>query len=141
MAKPKHPENNLSFNSIDDKSTRSLIEAAREGIPFTQFMNIAQASPFTLTEWSGYLHLSERTMQRYKKEKRKFDTLQSEKILHITLLYNTGTELFGSAEKFNAWLETDNLVLSCKPKELLDSMFGIGMLRDELIRIEHGVLA
>lgn len=141
MAKSKRPESNLSFNSIDDKSTRSLIETAREGIPFTQFMNIAQASPFTLTEWSGYLHVSERTMQRYKKEKRKFDTLQSEKILHITLLYNTGTELFGSAEKFNAWLDADNLVLACKPKELLDSMFGIDMLRDELTRIEHGILA
>lgn len=141
MAKSKRPESNLSFNSIDDKSTRSLIETAREGIPFAQFLNIATASPFTLTEWSNYLHVSERTMQRYKKDKRKFDPLQSEKILHITLLYNTGAELFGNAEKFNTWIETDNLVLGCKPKELLDSMFGIGMLRDELTRIEHGILA
>lgn len=141
MAKSKRPEPTLSFNSMDDKSTRSLIDTAREGIPFAQFLNIAQASPFTITEWSNYLHVSERTMQRYKKEKRTFDTLQSEKILHITLLYNTGTELFGSHEKFNKWLETDNLVLHCKPKDLLDSMFGIGMLRDELTRIEHGILA
>jgi putative toxin-antitoxin system antitoxin component (TIGR02293 family) len=141
MAKQKRREPNLSFNSMDDKSARSLIDAAREGIPFSQFLNIAQSSPFTLTEWSNYLHVSERTLQRYKKEKRTFDTLQSEKILHITLLYNTGTELFGSAEKFNAWLEADNLVLHCKPKELLDSMFGIELLRDELTRIEHGVLA
>ena len=141
MAKSKRPESNLSFNSMDDKSVRSLINTAREGIPFTQFQNIAQSSPFTMTEWSNYLHVSERTMQRYKKEKRTFDTLQSEKILHITLLYNTGTELFGSDEKFNKWLNTDNLVLHCKPKDLLDSTFGIGMLRDELARIEHGILA
>src|ERR1041384_3306253 len=119
MPKSKHPEAGMSFNSIDDQSTRSLIETAREGIPFNQFMNIAQTSPFSLTEWSNYLHVSERTMQRYKKEKRKFDALQSEKILHITLLYNTGTELFGTPEKFNTWLETDNLVLNCKPKDLL----------------------
>ncbi len=141
MAKSKRPESSMSFNSMDDKSTRSLIDTAREGIPFTQFLNIAQASPFTITEWSNYLHVSERTMQRYKKEKRTFDTLQSEKILHITLLYNTGIELFGTDEKFNKWLESDNLVLHCKPKDLLDSMFGIGMLRDELTRIEHGILA
>lgn len=141
MAKSKRPEASLSFNSMDDQSARSLIDTAREGIPFAQFMNLAQASPFTLTEWSGYLHVSERTMQRYKKEKRTFDTLQSEKILHITLLYNTGTEIFGSPEKFNAWIETDNLVLNCKPKDLLDSMFGIALLRDELTRIEHGILA
>ena len=141
MAKSKRRDSELSFNSMDDQSARSLIDTAREGIPFTQFLNIAEASPFTLTEWSNYLHVSERTMQRYKKEKRKFDPLQSEKILHITLLYNTGTELFGSPEKFNRWLESDNLVLNCKPKELLDSMFGIELLRDELNRIEHGILA
>jgi len=141
MAKSKHPEAYLSFSTIDDKSTRSLIETAREGIPFTQFMNIANASPFTMTEWSNYLHVSERTMQRYKKDKRTFDTLQSEKILHITLLFNTGAEVFGSPEKFNTWLDSDNLVLRCKPKDLLDSTFGIGMLRDELTRIEHGILA
>lgn len=141
MAKSKRPESNLSFNSMDDKSTRSLIETAREGIPFTQFLNIATASPFSLTEWSDFIHVSERTMQRYKKEKRTFDVLQSEKILHITLLFNTGAEVFGNSEKFNTWLKSDNLVLHCKPKDLLDSTFGIGMLRDELTRIEHGILA
>lgn len=141
MAKSKRPESNLSFNSMDDKSTRNLIETAREGIPFTQFLNIATASPFTLTEWSDFIHVSERTMQRYKKEKRTFDVLQSEKILHITLLFNTGAEVFGNSEKFNTWLNSDNLVLRCKPKDLLDSTFGIGMLRDELTRIEHGILA
>lgn len=126
---------------MDDKSTRSLIETAREGIPFSQFLNMATASPFSLSEWSDFIHVSERTMQRYKKEKRTFDALQSEKILHITLLYNTGVEVFGSADKFNNWLETENLVLNCKPKTLLDSTFGIGLLRDELTRIEHGILA
>lgn len=141
MAKSKRKDPSMSFSSFDDKTAKSLIETARAGIPFNQFLDIAQASPFSLGEWSDFIHVSERTMQRYRKEQRKFDVLQSEKILHITLLYNTGVEIFGTPEKFNAWLEADNLVLGCKPKELLDSTFGIGLLRDELTRIEHGVLA
>jgi putative toxin-antitoxin system antitoxin component (TIGR02293 family) len=141
MAKSRRKEPSMSFSTMDDKTTRSLIETAREGIPFSQFMNIASASPFSMNEWSDFIHVSERTMQRYKKEKRTFDALQSEKILHVTLLYNTGVELFGTSEKFNTWLESNNLVLGCKPKELLDSTFGIGLLRDELTRIEHGILA
>src|SRR5687768_7079021 len=110
MAKQKRKEPSMSFSSMDDKTTKSLIETAREGITFNQFLNIATTSPFSLSEWSEFIHVSERTMQRYKKEQRTFDVLQSEKILHITLLYNTGVEIFGTTAKFNTWLEADNLV-------------------------------
>jgi uncharacterized protein (DUF2384 family) len=68
--------------------------------------------------------------------------LQSEKIIEIALFYNKGVEVFGTAEKFNSWLETDNLALKkIKPKMLLDNSFGINMLMDELTAIEYGVLA
>jgi putative toxin-antitoxin system antitoxin component (TIGR02293 family) len=81
-------------------------------------------------------------MQRYRFEKRTFDPLQSEKIIEIALFYNKGVEVFGTTDKFNAWLETDNLALgSLKPKTLLDNSFGIGILRDELSAIEYGILA
>ena len=88
------------------------------------------------------MHVSERTMQRYQKEKRSFDSLQSEKFLEIVLLYKKGTEVFGTKEKFNSWIETENLALGkIKPKQLLDNTFGINLLKDELTRIEYGVLA
>jgi putative toxin-antitoxin system antitoxin component (TIGR02293 family) len=81
-------------------------------------------------------------MQRHKREKKSFDPIYSDKILQITLLYNSGMEVFGDKGKFNTWLETQNLALGgIKPKELLDNTFGIGLLKDELTRIEHGVLA
>ena len=81
-------------------------------------------------------------MQRYKKEKKSFDPIYSEKILEVTLLYNLGAEVFGNKDKFNTWLETKNLALGrIKPKGLLDNTFGIGLLKDELTRIEYGTLA
>ena len=132
----------VSYGSIDDIKALSLVEMVRNGVRFDAFDTFANKSPFSLNEWSCYLHISERTMQRYKSEKRTFDPLQSEKIIEITLFYKKGVEVFGSAEKFDAWLETDSLVLGgIKPKMLLDNTFGINILKDELTAIEYGILA
>jgi putative toxin-antitoxin system antitoxin component (TIGR02293 family) len=132
----------VSYGSIDDINAMSLIKMVRNGIGFATFDQFANKSPFSSNEWSTYLHLSERTMQRYRIEKRTFDPLQSEKIIEIALFYNKGVEVFGTTEKFNSWLETDNLAIGgLKPKTLLDNSFGISILRDELTAIEYGILA
>jgi putative toxin-antitoxin system antitoxin component (TIGR02293 family) len=135
-------ESTLTYGTVNDKDTFRLIDAIRAGINFPDFTSIANKSSFSMNEWSGFLHLSERTMQRYQKEKKTFDALSSEKILEIVLLTRLGNEVFGSNEKFNSWLETNNIALGGKkPKDFLDNTFGIGLLKDELTRIEHGILA
>ena len=134
--------NDISYNSIDDKEVIMIINTVRNGIAFAIFYRFARNTPFSLGEWSLFLNMSERTMQRHKREKKTFDPIYSEKILQITLLYNLGIEVFGNKEKFNTWLETQNVALGgVRPKTLLDNSFGIGLLKDELTRIEHGVLA
>jgi putative toxin-antitoxin system antitoxin component (TIGR02293 family) len=81
-------------------------------------------------------------LQRYKKEKGKFNATTSEKIIEITMLNKYGIEVFGEQDKFNTWLKTENIALGgIRPKELLDSSFGIQILKDELTRIEQGILA
>ncbi len=135
-------DSKLGYDLVDDKGILKLIEMVRKGIKFSNFTELVKSSPFDMNEWSDFLHLSERTMQRYKKEKTTFGNIHSEKIVQITLLFNYGVEVFGDKEKFNSWLETNNLALGqIKPKQLLDSSFGIDLVKDELIRIEHGVLA
>jgi putative toxin-antitoxin system antitoxin component (TIGR02293 family) len=132
----------VAYSSIDDINAMSLSDLVRKGVGFAAFDKFANNSPFSSNEWSAYLHLSERTMQRYRYEKRTFEPLQSEKIIEIALFYNKGVEVFGTSEKFNSWLETDNLALgSIKPKTMLDNTFGISVLRDELTALEYGILA
>ncbi len=132
----------VSYNSMDDGNVLSLIETIRNGIKFPSFNSFASRSPFSMAEWSSFLHISDRTMQRYKKENRTFDPLQSEKIVEIALLFQKGAEVFGESGKFNKWIETENLALGkVKPKMLLDSSLGIGLLKDELTRIEYGILS
>lgn len=133
---------NVKISSIDDSDVMLYIRTIRNGITFIAFSNFAKTTPFSYSEWSAFLHMSERTLQRYKQEKKAFDPIHSERILQIGLLYNFGVEVFGSSEKLNNWLETKNLALGgTKPKELLDNSFGIGLLKDELTRIEQGILA
>jgi len=81
-------------------------------------------------------------MQRYKKESGTFGAVSSEKIVEITMLYKYGVSVFGEKQKFDTWLNIKNVALGgIKPKELLDTSFGIGLLKDELSNIEYGVLA
>lgn len=47
-----------------------------------------------------------------------------------------GKEVFGSMEKFNMWLNTDNLNLKCKPITLWDKKSSMQVIYDELIRIK-----
>jgi len=132
----------ISYGSVDDNNTIALIRLIRDGIGFSAFERFADTFQYNLSEWSGFLHISERSMQRYKKDKRAFDPLQSEKIIEIAMLFKMGEVVFGSKEKFNLWLETDCLALGkVKPRSLIDSTFGIGMVKDELGRIDYGILA
>ena len=132
----------VSYSSIDNANVIVYIDLIRQGVSYKQFISFANQGPFTIYEWSTYLHLSERTIQRYQKEEKKFDAIQSEKIIEIVLLYKKGVEVFGNTDKFNSWLETDNLALGrARPKTFLDSSFGINMLKDELNKIEYGILA
>lgn len=129
------------FNSklID---TVELVKLSRKGIAFSLFDEIVSSSSYTIKQWSIFLHLTERTIQRYKKENRNFESLQSERIIEIAKLQLKGKEVFGSKEYFEEWMNSKIIALgNIRPIELLDSSFGIDMLMDELGRIEHGVLA
>lgn len=135
-------EPQITYNVVDDKNTLLLINTVKKGVDYNMFLSIADKSPFNIAEWCDYLHLSERTIHRYKKDNKTFDPVYSEKILELTMLYKYGFEVFGNKEKFNTWLNAKNIAIGgIKPKDLLDTSFGINMVKDELTSIEHGILA
>lgn len=130
------------YQNFDDAGLFRLMDIAKNGISFKIFDNITKKFPFTMQDWADFLHISGKTLSRYQKEDKSFDTLQSEKILQIEILYKRGEDVFGSANDFLVWLQRENMALGkTKPQDLLGSSFGISLLMDELTRIEHGVLA
>lgn len=134
----------MSITQFNSKlsDTVELVKLSRKGISISLFEDIVKSNSYTIKEWSKFLHLTERTIQRYKKEKRKFEPLQSERIIEISKLQLKGIEIFGSKINFEEWMNSKIIALgNIRPIELLDSSFGIEMLMDELGRIEHGILA
>ncbi|WP_426669112.1 type II RES/Xre toxin-antitoxin system antitoxin [Mucilaginibacter sp. McL0603] len=127
---------------LPEEDSVAMVNMLREGVEFTYLNSISDRINFTLEDWSSYLHLSERTIQRYKKEKKPFDTIYSEKIVQIDLLYKRGVEVFGNEDNFHTWMATKSIPLgNIKPKELLDTTYGINLVADELGRVEHGIFA
>jgi len=142
MKKQTYPNRSIIPGVAQEQGIVYFLNTSRKGLSYAAFMKIAEQTPFSIDDWSSFLHLSERTIQRYKKENKPFDPIHTEKILEIALLYDQGTATFGLAAHFNLWLETPNIGLGgIQPKTLLDSIFGITMLRNTLIRIENGIPA
>lgn len=57
----------FSINSVLE-NTPELLKISRKGIDFPVFQELLNNLPSTLKGWSGFLHLKERTLLRYKKE-------------------------------------------------------------------------
>jgi putative toxin-antitoxin system antitoxin component (TIGR02293 family) len=136
------PIDPITYESVGEKDVLYLINAARKGIGYSRFAAMAKAFPFSMSDWSEFLHISGRTLQRYSKEVKVFDQVSSEKIIEITLLYQEGIEVFGSKKKLDFWLGIPNVALGgVMPKELFDSSLGLQLIRNEFVRIAHGILS
>ena len=77
---------------IEDKSILREPEAiyelakkvtASKELMYNDFEKILDKAPFTLAEWADMLHVSERTLQRYAKNKSSFAPIQAERILML----------------------------------------------------------
>lgn len=119
-----------------------MISLIREGVPYSLFSLIKDYTPFTESEWSDFLEISAKSLQRYKQSSKHFKSLQSEKIIEMAEVTNIGLDIFGGMEKFKLWLNTPNFSLGgSKPIELLKDSYGKEMVVGELTRINHGILA
>jgi putative toxin-antitoxin system antitoxin component (TIGR02293 family) len=143
MKEKKSKIANGEFNHWDDESKRyDMIRLIREGISYTDFLGLFENNPFTDKEWSVFLGISARTLDRYKNGQKSFPVKQSERILEIKRLLDFGESVFEDYDNFMEWFETKNIPMGgIVPKNLLDTTLGINMVHDQLGRIEHGILA
>jgi putative toxin-antitoxin system antitoxin component (TIGR02293 family) len=119
-----------------------MIWIIREGVPYSFFSLIQHYAPFSETDWTNFLEISAKSLQRYKKLSKNFKSIQSEKIIEMAEVTNVGVDTFGDMEKFKLWLDTPNFSLgNLKPIELLRDSYGKEMVISELTRINYGILA
>lgn len=119
-----------------------VIFLIREGVPYSLFKLIQLYTPFTEIDWSNFLDISTKSLQRYKKSGKQFKSIQSEKIIEMAEVTNIGLDVFGDMEKFKLWLDTPSFALGgLKPIELLKDSYGKEMVVGELTRINQGIFS
>lgn len=123
---------------IDDQQ---LIKASREGITKEIFTQIVKSTGLTLGSFAQMARVTARTLQR-KKPGERISPEASERAIIIGKLYFKGYAVFGDKSKFHAWMDREQFSLGRKkPVDLLDTITGISLVEDELVRIEYGFVA
>lgn len=118
-----------------------ILNLIKKGVPKKALDKTMQMMDFSLDEMSTILHVSERTLRRYD-DKSNLNIEQSERIIELNNLYQFGIEVLGSLDNFKIWINSPILALGQqKPKEFLDTSFGITMLKNILGRIQYGVFS
>jgi len=128
----------VQFNFMSDFD---ILDTTRKGLPKNLLMAFAKRISLTLQEFANIMHISERTLQRYD-DTEIIKTEYAEKAIELARLYTRGEEVFGSLDKFKAWMKTPLYVFKgVAPVSLLDTSIGFDIVFKELGRIEHGIFA
>jgi putative toxin-antitoxin system antitoxin component (TIGR02293 family) len=86
--------------------------------------------------------VSEKTFMNYKKSDGAFSDHTAELIVKLKELYEKGELLFGNVDEFNNWLAEPAFGLGdLIPKNIMNTVTGIDLILEELIRIEFGATA
>lgn len=123
-----------------DRTT--LIFLALKGVPAIRFFEAAELTGYRREQLAGVFDTSLKTFQRYEREQKNLNPQDSEKVLKIMALFQTGESVFGSADAFRRWMDKPAYGLGNQvPFDLLHTSGGIDLVTDEVVRIEYGDLA
>ena len=123
------------------ESSYDLMMLTRQGIPRAAIDSLANSLHLSVSELTKYLHVSERTLQRYSADKN-LSTELSDRVLQIAKVYARSLDVFEDPETTSSWLKQPNLALgNIAPIKYLDTSSGVEIVLDELTRIEYGVFS
>lgn len=126
---------------VRDRSTLRLVHVSREGLSYPKFLLAVEAFDFSKQELAQLLHISERTLERIHKDKKRLSTPQTERILEVSILFEKGWDFFGSKEGFRKWLSIPNYAFENQtPLSMLDTKYGIDSVEILLDRLAHGIV-
>jgi putative toxin-antitoxin system antitoxin component (TIGR02293 family) len=120
----------------------SLLISSKEGLDAKAAIDFLSLSGFSQQEFQNVFKTTVKTIQNHLKLALKLDSALSEKLLKSFALFDKGIEIFGSAAAFYEWINTPAYGLGNQiPFDLMDTITGIQLIEEELIRIEYGDLA
>lgn len=122
-------------------SLQDLMKVTRRGLLRGAIDSMTKFLDLSTSELASYLHISERTLQRYSADKELSPEL-SDRLIQIAKVYARAVDVFEDEKNVVAWLKYPNRALGdIAPIEYLDNSSGVEMVLDELTRLEYGVVA
>lgn len=120
------------------RSPLETVALTREGLSGEVVNSLAEELEISKTELYSFLPVSIRTIQR--KTPAILDKDLSDHLVQIARVVARGIEVFGAKHKAVHWLKSPCYTLDqTSPLSLLDTFTGVGIVLDELTRIEYGV--
>ena len=116
-----------------------VIKAIREGLPMSSFGHLVKSLHTTENDLLPIVGISDRTLQRRRKEKKPFDPVESDRLYRLAKVYARAIEVFDDEDVALDWLKSKNRALDEIPLMLLDTEAGTDRVARILTRIEHGV--
>jgi putative toxin-antitoxin system antitoxin component (TIGR02293 family) len=120
----------------------SLLTNSKSGLKAKAALDFISISGFTYDEFQETFKTTVKTIQNYVIQDLKLDAALSEKLLKSFSLFDKGIDVFGSVKDFHQWLATPAYGLGNKiPISLMDTITGITLIEEEIVRIAYGDLA
>lgn len=121
-------------------SEQEWIEKIRTGLPGATISELAHKIGIPQKDVAAWLHTTTRTLQRNVEAKIPLGLDLSDRVAQLIRVYRRCREVFREDKKVSVWLKTPNYALGgVAPTALFDTTPGIGMVLDELGRIEQGI--
>jgi putative toxin-antitoxin system antitoxin component (TIGR02293 family) len=129
----------FSVSGLSKTSALDKIGMIKKGLSKNNLDEVKNEVSLDYVTLSSILSVS-RAKLLSKKKNEKFDTVTSERIMLLGDLISYGQSVFGDNDRFNIWLRKPSIALGGKaPLELMDTVYGIEEIKNELGRIEYGV--
>ena len=120
----------------------SLLNSSKKGLSARVALDFLSLSGFSQDEFQETFKTTVKTIQNHVTRELTLDSALSEKLLKSFALFDKGTTIFGTAANFHRWLNAPAYGLGNQlPFDLMDTITGINLIEEELIRIEFGDLA
>lgn len=104
------------------------------------FIVLAKKFKFTDDQSARMMGMSLRTFRK-KTLTADLNVLASEMVIRLSELYEVGLDTFGDPQLLIVWLNSNSIVFgNIKPALLIESSLGVSLVKDQLIRMQHGIL-
>lgn len=115
------------------------VDDIRRGLPANSVFHLARILQTTEHDLLPIIGMSDRTLQRRRKEKKPLNPVESDRLYRLAKMYARANEVFENEDVALDWLKSENRALGNIPLLLLDTEAGTDMVERVLTRIEHGV--